>query len=106
MVKVFDAKVTTASYVASLKVRILDAEKTLIYIKETGGAQSIYYKIMGRLKADDADSEKTIKTETSIAANGSAIWSITDPYEDIWIEIKDNSGHGTVDAFIVEKRES
>jgi len=82
---------TTASYVTH-DHSIKDFEKITICIKETGGAQSMYYKIEVSMQKVDW---YELKGETSIAANGNVYQTLTDPWRWIRISEKNNSGAAT-----------
>ncbi len=99
-VAVFKDYTTTAAYVDSLVFDKRLFKTALITIKEKGGAQSIYYKVLGSIDPKDWHE---IQGETSLAAAGHVAFNMSDPWTWVKLQAKNNSGVGTIDAFISEQ---
>jgi len=86
---------TTGSYVNALQMAISPIKSTSFVIKNTGGAESMYYKVLIYRNADGSYSEEYV-TETSIAAGGQDEVNINDtPHTKAIVQVKSNSGATT-----------
>ena len=95
--RVLENQSTTAAYVDSLIFDKRLIKVVLITIKETGAAQSIYYKLLGCI--DPADWHEVIG-ETSLAAGDHTAINLSDSWAYLKLQIKNNSGVGMVLAFM------
>lgn len=95
--RVFEKYITTADYVDSLVFDKRLHKDCIITIKEVGGAQSVYVKVLACV--DPLDWIE-ILTETSIAAGAHDAYQVSDPWAYLKIQAKQNSGAGVVSAFI------
>lgn len=95
--RVFEREITTATYVDSNVFDKRLFKKALFDIAEIGGLQSIYYKILACIDPDDWFE---ILGETALALSSHAAHTVTDPWAYVKIQVKSNSGAGTVRAFI------
>jgi len=75
-------------------------KKTLIYLRETGGAESFMYRIQLGITQTILE---TIKTDVSVAASGTAYETLTDAWPWVKVDIIDDSGHATVWCYIVSE---
>ena len=95
--RVFEDLITTAAYVDSLVFDKRLHKAVIMTIKEVGGAQSIYYKVLACI--DPADWHE-IQAETSLAAAGHIAYTVSDSWSYLKLQAKQNSGAGVVTAFI------
>jgi hypothetical protein len=95
--RVLDKESTTAAYVDSLIFDKRLLARVLITIKEVGGAESAYFKILGCIDPSDWHE---LQGETSLAAAGHTAYAVSDPYAYLKIQVKSNSGSATVTAFM------
>jgi hypothetical protein len=94
--KVFDSD-TGANYLDSMIFDKRAFNTVVITIAETGGAQSVYFKILGCIDPRDWHE---LQGETSLAASGHIAFSLSDAWAFVKIQPKNNSGSGHVLAFI------
>ena len=95
--RVFEGLITTAAYVDSLIFDKRLHKAVVVTIKEKGGAQSIYHKVLACIDPEDWHE---IQAETSLAAAGHVAYTVSDPWSYLKLQAKNNSGPGVVTAFI------
>lgn len=89
---------STATFASALKIKVHFTGKMLIQLKEDN-TNAIDYQILASM--DDTD-WFTLKASTTIAKNGSAYETLTDPWTDLDVQIKDTvpAAHGKLDCII------
>jgi hypothetical protein len=95
--QVFKDYMTTAAYADSLTFDKRLIKSVLITIIEKGGAQSIFYKVLGCINPSDWHE---ILGATALAASGHVAYTVSDAWAFIKLQAVNNSGVGTIDAFI------
>lgn len=95
--RVIDQLITTASYVDSEVFDKRLVKTALITVKEIGGVETVYYKILGCIDPSDWHE---IQPETSLAAGGHISYSASEPWAYLKLQVKNNSGAGKVVSFI------
>lgn len=88
---------TGATYVDSGIFDKRGMKAAVITIKEEGGAQSIYHKVLACIDPDDW---YEVQGETSLAAGQHVAYEISDPWAFLKLQVKNNSGSGKVAAYI------
>jgi hypothetical protein len=88
---------TGAAYADSLIFDKRVMKTVVISIKETGGAQSIYYKVLACIDPEDWHE---LQGETSLVASGHVALTVSDPWAFLKLQAKNNSGSGTVSAYM------
>lgn len=83
---------TTAAYVTALTKTFQNYSKMLLHIIETGGAQSMKYKIHGSVCGT---TWHEIVAATDLAASADEYETITDAWSFIRVQVIDDSGHAT-----------
>jgi len=98
--KVWDGA-TSDSYQATQKPKCLGWRVKLIYIKNNHGSNSIAYKIYGEADSrDTADSTHLLLGETTLAAGGTAIYRTEDPWDSVYVSVKNASAGSDASAVI------
>ena len=93
---------TGAAYADLLVIDNRNNRELLVTLVETGGAQSLHYKILASIKDGDIQpsnsdvSYQELRTETALAANGKTHELIVAGWKWIIVQVKNNSGSATV----------
>lgn len=96
-IRVLDNYNTTAAYADSLIFDKRLIKSVLITIIEKGGAQSIFYKLLGCIDPSDWHE---ILGATALAASGHVALTVSDAWAYLKLQAVNNSGSGKVDAFM------
>jgi len=82
--------VTSAAYVTAVTLDFQPYNKMLIHILETGGAESMIYRIQGSV---DGTNYVIIVAATNVAASGEEYETFTDAWRRLRVQVIDDSGH-------------
>lgn len=98
--KVFDAATANASANSNI-INIIDHDTKLIYIKNNHVSNDILYQIEVYADSrDTTDSQHTLLTWTKLDSGDTAIHKTTDPWDQIFVSVKNNSAGDHASAVI------
>ncbi len=98
--KIWDGA-TTDSYQDSLKTECLNWREKLVVIKNTHGSNGIKYTVYGVADLrDEANSTHVLQAEATLAAGGTAIHAYDDPWDSIYVQVKNASAGNNASAKI------
>ena len=98
--KAFDGATVDAA-TASIVVKVLHWGTKLVFIKNNHASNSIQYQI--NAYADDrdtTDSGHTLLAYTTLAAGATIIYKTTDPWDSLYVNVKNASGGNHASAVI------
>ena len=98
--KVFDSATVDAA-TATAKAKVLDWGTKLIFIKNNHATNGISYQINAEADSrDTVDSSHTLLAYTTLAAGKTIIYKTTDPWDTLYVNVKNAVGSSHASAVI------